>query len=104
MVTLDQSVRANGDGTIAYGGERWIAVKPLQFRNVADGRQLTFQEDSSGKIRFMNRESERVAWYQSGPAAIAFYFGFILLSNVVSSGATVASKTLVHFDGWRRLS
>ena len=80
VVTMDQSVRANADGSIAYGGERWIAVEPLRFRNVDDGRQLTFQKDSSGQIGFMNRENERIAWYQSGRAAIAFYFCFVLLS------------------------
>ena len=83
IVTMDQSVRANGDGSITYRGERWIAVEPLRFRNVADGRQLTFQEDSSGQIRFMNRDSERIAWYQSGRAAIAFYFSFLLLSGFI---------------------
>jgi CubicO group peptidase (beta-lactamase class C family) len=83
VVTLDQSVRANTGGSIAYAGERWIAVEPLRFRDVADGRQVTFQEDSSGQVRFMNRESERVTWYQSGSAAIAFYFCFVLLSVFV---------------------
>ena len=65
-----QSGDANADGSITYVGERWIAVEPLRFRNVADGRQLSFQEDSSGQVRFMNRESEqRIAWYQSGRTA-----------------------------------
>jgi hypothetical protein len=83
LVTMDQFVRANDDGSITYRGERWIAVEPLRFRNVADGRQLTFQEDSSGQIRFMSRDSERIAWYQSGRAAIAFYFGFVLASIAI---------------------
>jgi len=82
-ITMDQSVRANADGSIAYGGERWIAVEPLRFRNVTDGRELTFQEDSTWQIRFMNRESERIAWYQSGSAAIVFYFCFVLLSVII---------------------
>jgi CubicO group peptidase (beta-lactamase class C family) len=82
-VTMDQSVSANSDGSIAYGGERWIAVEPLRFRNVADGREVTFQKDPTGQVRFMNRESERIAWYQSGRAAIAFYFGFVLLSVAI---------------------
>ena len=80
VVTMDQFVHANGDGSITYRGERWSAVEPLRFHNVADGRQLTFQEDSRGQIRFMNRDSERIVWYQSGRATIAFYFGFVLVS------------------------
>jgi CubicO group peptidase (beta-lactamase class C family) len=82
-VTMDQSVRANSDGSIAYDGGRWIAVESLRFRNITNGRELTFQEDSTGRIRFLNRESERIAWYQSGRAAIVFYFGFVLLSVFV---------------------
>jgi hypothetical protein len=110
IVTMDQSVRANADGSIAYGGERWIAVEPLRFRNVADGRQLTFQKDSSGQIRFMNRENERITWYQSGCAAIAFYFCFVLLSlfilwrNCRSENVRplrwMAAAILIHSGSW----
>jgi len=107
VVTMDQSVHANADGSITYGGERWIAVEPLRFRNVADGRQLTFQGDSSGQIRFMNRESERIAWYQSGRAAIAFYFCFVLLSVFIlwrSENARplrwMAAVMLIHSISW----
>ncbi len=82
-VTMDQSVRANSDGSIAYAGGRWIAVESLRFRNVTDGRDVTFQTDSTGQIRFLNRESERIAWYKSGSAAMVFYFCFILLSVFV---------------------
>jgi hypothetical protein len=83
VVTMDQSVRANPDGSVTYRGERWIAVEPLRFRNASDARYLTFQEDASGHIRFLNRDSERIAWYQSGRATIAFYFGFVVLSVVL---------------------
>lgn len=110
VVTMDQSVRANDDGSIAYGGERWIAVKPLQFRNVAGERQLTFQEDSTGRIRFMNRESERIEWYESGRAAIVFYFCFVLLSTFIlwhnrrSENARslrwMAAAILIHSASW----
>jgi hypothetical protein len=109
VVTMDQSVRANGDGSIAYGGEGWIAVDPLRFRNAADGRELTFQGDATGQIRFMNRENERIAWYQSGRAAIVFYFGFILLSIAIlyrnRHGGNaplnwMAATVLVHSVWW----
>ena len=60
VVSMDQLVHANGDGSISYAGERWIAVDRLRFRNVADARELTFQEDWKRQIRFLNRESERI--------------------------------------------
>jgi CubicO group peptidase (beta-lactamase class C family) len=109
-VTMDQSVRANADGSITYAGGRWIAVESLRFRNVTNGRELTFQEDSTGQIRFLNRESERIAWYQSGRAAIVFYFGFVLLSVFVlwrnrrSENARplrwMAALILIHSVSW----
>lgn len=83
IVTMDKTVRSNGDGSVSNGGERWIAVEPLRFRNAANSGLLTFQEGASGRIRFMNRESERIAWYQSGRAAIAFYFGFVAVSVAI---------------------
>ncbi len=50
VVSMDQQVLANGDGSLTYEGERWIAVEPLRFRNVADSRELTFQQDANGQI------------------------------------------------------
>jgi hypothetical protein len=83
VVTMDQSVGANPDGSLTYAGEGWVAAEPLRFRNVSDGRFLTFQEDSSGPIRFLNCDSERIAWYQSGRAAISLYFCFVLISAAI---------------------
>ena len=109
MVTMDQPVRANADGSIAYGGEQWVALEPLRFRTVAGERQLTFQEDSSGQIRFLNRESERIAWYQGGRTAIAFYFCFLLLSLFIiwrnwrgrnAPLRWMAAAILIHSVSW----
>ncbi len=83
IITTDQTVGANGDGSITYGRERWIAVEPLRFRNISDGRYLTFQQDSGGRIRFLNRENERITWYQSGLAAIVSYFCFLLFCAII---------------------
>ena len=80
VITMDRVVKANPDGSLRYGGERWIAVAPLRFRQENGTRHLTFQEDVRGRARFMDRSAERVAWYQSGRAGIAFYFGFLILS------------------------
>jgi CubicO group peptidase (beta-lactamase class C family) len=82
-ITMDQVVRANADGSLQYGGERWIAVAPLRFRHETEARYLTFQEDAGGSVRFMDRSRERIAWYQSGRAAIVSYFGFLILSIAV---------------------
>ena len=101
VITMDQFVRANPDGSLAYGGERWIAVEPLRFRNVSDGRYLTFQEDSSGQVRFLDRASERIAWYRSGRAAIAFYFCFVLLSvSILWSNRRRAHTRPLRWMAW----
>src|SRR5262249_25652314 len=50
------------------------------FRQQNGARYLTFQEDATGRVRFMDRSMERIAWYQSGHAAIIGYFGFLILS------------------------
>jgi hypothetical protein len=76
LVSMDQLVQANDDGSIEYAGERWIAVEHLRFRNVADARELR-------RIRFLNRDSERIRWYQSGRAAIACYFYFLVVSLLI---------------------
>jgi len=81
VITMDQSVRANADGSITFAGERWTAVDPLRFRNVNDGRSLTFELGPNGRVRFLNRASERIEWYETGRVAIASYFGFLLLSG-----------------------
>ena len=80
VITMDRSVQVNPDASLNYGGDKWIAVAPLRFRHVSEERYLTFQEDSNGHIRFLNRDAERIAWYQSGRATIVFFFGFIALA------------------------
>jgi len=110
LVSMDQSVDANDDGSIEYAGERWIAVERLRFRNVADARELIFQEDTNRQIRFMNRESERIRWYESGRAAIACYFCFLVVSALIlwrernrgkSKGIRwMAAAILIHSISW----
>jgi len=110
LATMDQRVRANGDGSIGYEGERWIAVAPLRFRNESDERQLNFQEDARGRIRFLNQENERIRWYESGRAAIVFYFGFVVAAVIlfwrnrrgdgVRSVRWMAAAIAIHSLGW----
>ena len=101
VVSMDQPVHANGDGSLTYEGERWIAVEPLRFRNVADARELTFQEDANGQIRHSLHESRERAnwWYQSGRAAIACYFCFLVISALILSGTRNHGKRRDSMDG-----
>lgn len=78
-VTMDQVVKSEADGSITYNGQRWLPMAPLRFREVSGPQELTFQTDSQGRVRFVDNSAERIAWYQSGRAAIALYFGFIVL-------------------------
>lgn len=83
VITMDRQVQVNSDASVNYGGEKWIAIEPLRFRHEFEDRYLTFQEDRSGRIRFLNHEAERIAWYQSGRATIVFFFGFIVVAAAV---------------------
>ncbi len=83
VVTMDRTVQTNPDASVSYGGERWIALAPLRFRSISGERFLTFQEDGSGQIRFLNREAERIAWYESGRAAILLFLGFIVAALAI---------------------
>jgi CubicO group peptidase (beta-lactamase class C family) len=109
VITMDQAVRDNGDGSIQQAGERWIASEPLRFRTATgDGRSLTFRQDSAGRIRFLNRDTERIGWYESGRAAVGFYAGFVVLSAIVLWRVMrrerwlrlVALAILLHSVGW----
>ena len=80
VITMDRPVQMNPDASLNYGGEKWIAVAPLRFRHEFEERYLTFEADSGGHIHFLNHDAERVSWYQSGRAAVAFFFGFIGLA------------------------
>lgn len=106
IITMDETVHAESGGWIRYGGERWLAIGRLRFRHETDDRTLTFQEDATGHIRFLNRSSERIAWYESGKAAIATYFAFVILSlgllwfHRQGPIAWLAAAVLTHSLAW----
>jgi hypothetical protein len=79
-IAMDRVVRANADGSLDYGGQRWIAAAPLRFERQDGAGYLTFQKDGGRRVRFMEGSAERIAWFESGGAAAAFYFGFVILS------------------------
>jgi len=67
--------------------------------------KLSFQTDTSGRVRFLNSSDERISWYESGYASIAFYFIF---AGLFVTGVWKAKKmmrwisavVLLHCVGW----
>jgi hypothetical protein len=101
VVTMDRAVGANPDGSLNYGGERWIAIAPLRFQQQNGTRYLTFQEDAKGRIQFMDRSMERIAWYESGQAAIICYFAFLILSvSALFFHRGDPNARPLHWMGW----
>jgi hypothetical protein len=84
VVGWDRKVSAEADGAFRFGGARWSATGPLKFRHESEDRYTMFQEGPDGRILFMDRESERVAWYESGTVAMVSYAGFLLLASGVA--------------------
>jgi hypothetical protein len=66
---------------------------------------VSFQTDASGRVRFLNSSDERISWYETGYANIAFYSIFI---GLFVSGVWKARKmmrwisalVLLHCVGW----
>ena len=101
IVTMDRVVEQGPEGTLRYDGSTWIPTGPLEFREKGGSRILSFQTDSTGKIRFMDRSAERMAWYQSGRAAIAGYVGFLILSvAAILRDRRSRRARPVHWMGW----
>lgn len=98
-------VSVDRDGALRVYGARWLPVGPLEFRRDDGTEKLSFQTDASGRVRFLNSSNERISWYESGYANIAFYFIFI---GLFVSGVWKARKMmrwisaliLLHCVGW----
>jgi len=62
---------------------------------------IFFKEDEDGRIRFLGDTQEKIAWYESGYANIAFYFIFVVFLAVASSRAGLAHwRFYTHLPGW----
>jgi len=102
-------VSVDGDGALRVYGARWLPVGPQEFRKDDGTEKLSFQTDASGRVRFLNGTDERISWYESGYANIAFYFIFI---GLFVSGVWKATKmmrwisalVLLHCVGWLSVS
>jgi hypothetical protein len=106
FIILDLTrVAADGDGALRFRGARWIRTGPLQFEKEDGSQTVSFKEDSDGHIRFPGDTEEKIRWYQSGYANIAFYFIFTIFFGVASWRARrvfrwLSILALLHSLGW----
>ncbi len=106
FIILDLTrVTADGDGALRFRGARWIRTGPLQFEKEDGSETVSFKEDSDGRIRFLGDTEEKIGWYQSGYANIAFYFIFTIFFGVASWRARgvlrwLSVLALLHSLGW----
>jgi CubicO group peptidase (beta-lactamase class C family) len=98
-------VTVDHDGALRVYGARWLPIGPLEFRKDDGTEKLSFQTDTSGRVRFLNSSDERISWYESGYASIALYFIF---AGLFVTGVWKAKKmmrwisavVLLHCVGW----
>jgi len=106
FIILDLTrVTADSDGALRFRGAHWIRSGPLQFEREDGSETVSFKEDSDGRIRFLGDTEEKIAWYQSGYANIAFYFIFTTFFGVASWRARSVLRwlsilALLHSLGW----
>jgi hypothetical protein len=106
FIILDLTrVTADGDGALRFRGARWIRTGPLQFEKEDGSETVSFKEESDGRIRFLGDTEEKIGWYQSGYANIAFYFIFTIFFGVASWRARgvlrwLSILALLHSLGW----
>lgn len=106
FIILDLTrVTADSDGVLRFRGARWIRSGPLQFERENGSETVSFKEDSDGRIRFLGDTEEKIRWYQSGYANIAFYFIFTIFFGVACWRARGALRwlsifALLHSVGW----
>jgi CubicO group peptidase (beta-lactamase class C family) len=106
FIILDLTrVAVERDGALRFRGARWIQTGPLQFEKEDGSETASFKEDNTGRIRFLGDTEEKIAWYASGFANIAFYFLFTMFFGVAlwrDKGALrwLCGLALLHSLGW----
>jgi CubicO group peptidase (beta-lactamase class C family) len=106
FILLDLTrVFAERDGALRFQGARWIRTGPLQFEKEDGSETVSFKEDAGGRIRFLGDTEERIKWYESGYASIAFYFLFTIFFGVAAWRGKSALRwicilALLHSVGW----
>jgi len=98
-------VSLDRDAALRVYGARWLPVGPLEFQKEGGTEKLSFQTDPSGRVRFLNSSDERIHWYETGYANIAFYFSFVtLFVTGVWKGRKlfrwISAFALLHCVGW----
>ena len=98
-------VSVTEDGALSIWGARWLPTGPLRFRKQGAADVVSFSADGAGRIRFFNDSQERISWYETGYASIAFYFLFVALFVLVlirGTGLTryFSAVALLHCLGW----
>lgn len=98
-------VSVDRDGALLIYGARWLPVGPLDFAKEDGTETMSFLTDASGRVRFLNNSNERISWYETGYANIAFYFIFIglFVAGVWKTKKLmrwIAMLLLLHCVGW----
>ncbi len=93
------------NGGLQIYGRRWLPTGPWTFRKEGGTDLMTFQTDEAGRICFLNDSQERISWYETGYAAIAFYFSFLITFTVgiIRSKRLmrgISAIVLLHSLGW----
>ncbi len=106
FIILDLTrVTADSDGALRFHGARWIRTGPLQFETEDGSETVSFKEDGDGQVRFLGDTEEKIGWYESGYANIAFYFIFTIFFGVAAWRARgvlrwLSILALLHSLGW----
>lgn len=87
LLTPQTKIRMEGDILIFQSPElqaRCVQVEPLLFKNMENGRYLSFRTNSSGDVTYMFTEIptfafEKVRWYESNSLHMILLGGFILI-------------------------
>ena len=105
ILTNLTSVSVDHDGALRVYGARWLPIGHLEFSKEDGSEKLSFQTDASGQVRYLNSSDERISWYETGYANIAFYFIFMgLFIAGLWKGKTmmrwISAVVLLHCAGW----
>ena len=106
FILLDLTrVSLSKNGGLSIHGTRWLPTGPCTFRKEGGTDLMTFQTDDAGRIRFLNDSQEKISWYETGYAAIAFYFSFLVAFTIGIIRSKrfmrgISAVVLLHSLGW----
>jgi Beta-lactamase len=106
FILLDLTrVSEEKDGSLRFRGARWIRTGPLQFEKEDGAETVSFKESAGGHVQFLGGTDERIRWYESGYASIAFYFLFTIFFAMAAWRSKsvlrwICIVALLHSVGW----